>query len=111
MCLIHSRLQNAEFKSILAVGQGREEGLSGEATARVGDKQVRLRFPGAPGVYMGRRVVSKCYGFGVRDANSGWMLGADMGIMEREGHVTDVGCITPGVRKGKTFQSNGEVVR
>lgn len=37
-------------------------------------------------------------------------MGPDMGIMEREGRVTDVGCITPGVRKGKMFQSKGEVV-
>lgn len=34
-----------------------------------------------------------------------------MGIMEREGLVTGVGCITPGVRREKVFQSHGEVVR
>ena len=34
-----------------------------------------------------------------------------MGIMERERYITDLGCVTPGVRKGKVFQSIGEVVR
>lgn len=43
VCLIHSRLQNAELKSTFATGQGREEGLSGEATARAGDKQNKAQ--------------------------------------------------------------------
>lgn len=34
-----------------------------------------------------------------------------MDIMERKRHITDIGCVTPEVRKEKVLQSIGEVVR